>query len=179
MAARTLMLTGRDAVLAADKLRQIRENQDRWPYIDLYAPPGSIHVHHMTLVPVATPAALASAEVLLYRVPEGFAFVMTAIVQQYQGGQFTWGDGTWTVNVNTPTGVANVQATPVQGLVNLPVPLGSFNDSGPWQLPRSILFEPLDEIRSVFTAGAGGVAGGLLVSLFSGYLVPWTQIDVK
>jgi hypothetical protein len=174
------LFTAQDAIRATEKVQDLRQRQEQWPYVHIFPPPDSIPVHQLTLVPVAVPATdSAQVEVLLYRVPSGFSFIMTAIVQQYQGGTFTWGNGSWTIDRNTPVGVANVQASPVQGLTNIPVPLGSFIESGPWQLPRAYVFKPLDEIRSKFTQGIAPAStpNGLLVSGFFGYLVPWTDTE--
>ena len=150
-ASRPRLFTGIDAVKAADKLRELRTNKEMWPYVHIFPPPDSIPVHAITLTPVAVPAVGVQVEVLKYKVPSGFAFIMTGVVQQYQGGTFLFGDGTWTVDRNTEIGVTSVQATPVQGLTNLPMPLGSFQVTAPWQLPRSYLFEPNDIVRSKFT----------------------------
>lgn len=168
----TRLYTGSDAVRAADKLRALRDNQDAWPYPHVYPPPSSIPVHAVTLTPVAVPAVGAQVEVLRYRVPSGFAFWMQAIVQQYKGGSITFGDGVWTVDRNAPVGVGSVQASPVQGLAGLPVPLGSF-EVCPWPLPRAYEFQPLDVVRSKLTNVS--LAPGLLVSGFFGWLVPWTE----
>ena len=171
----TRLFTGRDAVRAADKLRALRSNQEMWPYVHIFAPPDSIPVHAITLVPVAVPAPAAQALVLQYKVPSGFSFIMTGIVQQYNGGTFTFGDGLWTVDRNTPLGGSNVQASPVQGLTALPTPIGSFQVTGPWMLPRAYEFQPIDIVRSKFTNVS--LAPGLLVSGFFGYLVPWTETE--
>jgi hypothetical protein len=172
----TRLFNGVDAVRAAEQVQRLRNRQERWPYIDVYPPPDSIPVHHVTTVPVAKPPNPGDVvEVLAYTVPSGFAFIMDGIVQQYQGGTFVWGDGTWTVDRNTPIGVPSVQASPVQGLVNIPFPLGSFQVSTPWQLPRAYIFKPFDVIRSKFTETS--TPNGLLASGFFGWLVPWTDTE--
>lgn len=170
------LFTGVDAVKAADKLRTIRENQERWPYIHVYPPPDSIPVHEITRTAVAAPVGTGSTvEVLAYTVPSGFAFFMLDVVLSFQGASFTWGDGKWSVTRNTPIGVANVQASPVQGLTNIPFPLGSFQSSGPWRLPRAYNFKPLDVVRAAFTDVS--VGNGLLAAGFFGWLVPWTETE--
>lgn len=171
----TRLYNGSDAVRAAEKLRALRANQENWPYPHVYPPIDSIPVHVITQTPVATPGAGNQVEVLKYKVPSGYAFIMAAIVEQYQGGVFTWGDGLWTVDRNQPIGISTVQGSPVQGLASLPTPLGSFTVTGPWELPRAYEFQPLDVVRSKFTDVSA--APGLLLSGFFGWLVPWTQTE--
>ena len=172
---RPQLLTGASATRAADALRDQRLNQAYWPYVHVFPPPDSIPVHAITLTPVAVPGVGVQVQVLQYKVPSGFSFILTGIVQQYQGGTFVFGDGLWTVDRNTPIGVASVQASPVQGLVSLPTPIGSFQVTGPWVLPRAYEFAPLDVLRSKFTEVSA--PAGLLVSGFFGYLVPWDETE--
>lgn len=165
----TRLYTGRDALEAAEALRQETANKERWPYPHVYPPPSSTPVNVITTTPVAVPAAAAQVEVLEYTVPSGKRFIMQGIIQQIFAGAFTPGDGIWTVDQNSPLGVTNVQASPVPYLARVVTPLGSFTIE-PFLLLRAYEFEPLTQLRSKFTNVSAGA--GVLLSGFFGYLIP-------
>ena len=166
---------GNDQIKSADQVRQERANRNDWPYEHLFPPSNSVPVNQITQTPVAVPAASATAVVLALRVPSGMRFIMTGLVQNIYGATFTPGDGTWTVDKNTPVGIADAQRMPMQGLVNIPVPLGSFDTGIPWRFARPYEFEPLDLVQSKFTNATSGAT--LLVSAFLGYLLPVTGLS--
>lgn len=101
------------------------------------------------LVPVAGTAT----EGLVYTVDEGFQFALEAIVVTYlnAGAPGLWnpGDATWSLTLNQPVGIFSFQGSPIQGFGNVDVPLGTLQI--PWPLECPELFQPNDEIRSVFT----------------------------
>ena len=165
---------GNDQIKSADQVRQERANRNDWPYEHLFPPSNSVPVNQITQTPVAVPAMAATAVVLAYRVPSGMRFIMTALVQNIFGATFLPGDGTWTVDKNTPVGIPDAQRMPMQGLVNVPVPLGSFQTGIPWHFTRPYEFEPLDLVQSKFTNATSGAT--LLVSAFLGYLIPVTGL---
>ncbi len=157
------------AVLAAEKLRRLFVRQRRWPYAFVFPADCTIPVN--VLDTVAAPLVGATAVVAAFTVPEGFRFVLQGILQDYSGGAaFLVGDALWTVDLNTPVGIPNVQAMPVQGLTALPVPLGSVVEGSPWPLLRPYQFGPLQLIQSKVTNVA--LAGGVCTSGFFGYLIP-------
>jgi len=161
---------GRDAVQSADQVRQKEENRADWPYLHLFPPPNATPVNQITQVPVAVPAPAATALVLAYTVPSGKRFIMTGIIQNIFGANFTPGDGFWTIDKNTPIGIPDAQKMPVQGLIHIPIPLGSFATGIIWEFRRPYEFEPLDLVQSKFTNTASGAT--LLLSAFLGYLIP-------
>lgn len=167
-------LFGNDQIKSADQLRQERNNRTDWPYEHLFPPSNSIPVNEITRTPVAVPAMAATALVLAYRVPSGMRFIMSGVVQNVYGAAFTPGDGTWTIDKNTPIGIPDSQKMPMQGLVNIPVPLGSFETGIPWKFARPYEFAPLDLVQSKFTNVSSGAS--LLVSAFLGYLLPVTGL---
>ncbi len=152
---------------AAQKLADER-CREHWPYVHVYPPPSSVPVHEIDFV--AAPAPAASAVILAYEVPEGFVFYLQAILQVFSGGAFLPGDATWTVNVNTQAGITDIQGMPVQGLIALPVQLGSLSSGNQWPLPRAYEFAAHDVVRSVVTNV--NLGAGFFVSGFFGYLVP-------
>jgi hypothetical protein len=64
------------------------------------------------------------------------------------------GDFLWSLTLNQPVGVTTFQGSPIQGLTNVDVPLGTLQI--PWPLECAELFQPNDCIRSVFTNVALG-----------------------
>lgn len=165
------VFTGADAVRAADVVRRDQSNREKWPYMHVYPPVNAEPVH--VIGSVVTPALAATVVVLAYQVPSGFRFYLRGIIQTYEGGNFVPGQALWTIDRNTPVGVANFQAQPEQGLVAVPVRVGSFS---PWtvdQFERAYEFEPLDIVRSKATNVAVGVGNPNYFSTgFFGYLVP-------
>lgn len=163
--------SGVDAVKAADAVRRDQNNRERWPYMHIYPPVNAEPVH--VIASVFTPAVAAQIEVLRYNVPSGFRFYLRGIIQTYEGGNFVPGDVLWTIDRNTPVGVASSQAQPEQGLVAVPVRVGSFNPFTVDEFARAYEFEPLDVVRSKATNVAVGVGTpNTFTSGFFGYLVP-------
>ena len=169
---------GRDSLASADQVRQQRENRNDWPYEHIFPPSNAIPVNAITQTPVAIAAPATVTEVLKYTVESGMRFIMTGIIENaYQGNAvtFTPGDGFWTVDKNTPVGISSTQKMPVQGLVNTPVPLGSFLFGVIWQFKRPYEFEALDVVRSKFVnVNLASGAPNYLMSAFLGYLLPVT-----
>ena len=170
---------GVDAVIAADALRQAQTNREKWPYMHVHPPVNAEPVH--VIGSVVTPdivanvgLAAATVVVLAYQVPSGFRFYLRGIIQSCVGGAFFPGAALWTIDRNTPIGVANVQAQPEQGLVAVPVPLGAFLPAFKIdEFYRAYEFEPLDVVRSKATnVGLGVGDPNYFLSGFFGYLVP-------
>ncbi len=78
------------------------------------------------------------------------------------------------VIVNSCTVIADTQGMGVQGLIAVPIPLGSFAFGVIWKFERAYEFEPLDFIQSKATnvASAGVGPGNPLISAFLGYRIP-------
>lgn len=164
-------LSAADATKALDKTRDLDPNKTAWPYVHLFAPPQSTPVHQ--IASIVAPAHGAITAVLTYQVPSGFRFILRRILQDFSGGAFLPGDALWTVDRNTPIGIASVQADPVQGLIATPIPLGSIVAGTQWVFDRPYEFEPLDVLRSkVNSVNAGVGAGNWFTSGFFGYLIP-------
>lgn len=175
-AARSLL--GVEAIQAADKLRKRQKRVSDWPYVHIFPPPDSIPLHQISSA--AVPAMAATAVVLSYQVPEGLRAYLIGILGDYSGGTaFTPGDLLWTVTQNRPTGIADVQGAPVQGLISLPVPLGQWQYGVWWPLPRAYVFQPETVIRSTVLNVTGNIPAGApnyLVSGFFGYLVADSEV---
>jgi hypothetical protein len=170
--------SGVDAVKAVDVIRRDESNREKWPYMHVYAPVNAEPVHVIGAVPtpdqvVNVGLAAATVVVLAYRVPSGFRFYLRGIIQTYDGGAFVPGQALWTIDRNTPVGVANFQAQHEQGLTAIPVRLGSFSPFTVDEFPRAYEFEALDLIQSKATNVALGVGDPNFFSTgFFGYLVP-------
>jgi len=112
----------------------------------------------------------SSVVVLAYTVPAGMRFIFRSILQDWDGGALAAGDATWTVTDNAPTGLADVQGMPVQGLINVPVNLGSLLAGTRWPFARAYEFPSQHVIRSVATNN--NLQSGNFASAFVGYLIP-------
>jgi len=171
MSAVPRILSGADAARAADKLRRANERRAAWPYFHLEPPPDAIPVNQIG-APVDVPAAGSSVQVFSYLVPSNFKFVMQGIIQSlgFQAGfAFNAGDSLWTVTVNPNNGV---QSNPVQGLINTPIPLGSWLFGTWWRFPMPYVFSGLDLISSVATnINLNAGPPNVYLTGFLGYLI--------
>lgn len=165
---RNPQFSGVSSIESADKVRQRADARNDWPYNHLFPPPSSTTVNQITQTPVLTPALAGTAVALAYRVPSGSRFIMTGIIQNVFGGTVNPGDFAWTVYRNPGGGS---QQMPVQGLISVPIQLGSFAFGVIWEFTRPYEFEPLDLIQSFVLNNSGGV-GYQLVSAFLGYRLP-------
>lgn len=172
-------LQGPEAIAAAQALREERAARNQWPFPWSFPPPGAIRVTagadtSGTLVVPAVNAGVFT-EGLVYTVNEGFQFALEAIVVEYlnagAAGLVNPGDLLWSLTLNQPVGVASFQGSPVQGLANVDIPLGTLQI--PWPLFCAELFQPNDTIRSVFqnVALADG-APNYFKTLFLGWQWP-------
>jgi hypothetical protein len=114
--------------------------------------------------------------VVTYQVNAGKRFFLQAVLL---GANVTIvpGQALFTIDRNSPIGVANSQYMPEHGLVNVPVPLGDPR-VGPWKLQRAREFAALDIIRIKATNVALSVGDpNFYVCGLFGYEVP--SLDVK
>ena len=118
------------------------------------------------------PAAGTATEGLLYKVSDGFQFALEALVVEYLNdgvlGKWKPGAAVWSLTRNQPVGVFTFQGSPIQGLTNVDVGLGTLQI--PWPLECAELFQPNDEIRVVFTNTAIGVGDP---NYFKSMLLGW------
>ena len=149
--------------------RHIKNRRDAWPYEHEF--PDRMGKNQEPLASIAAPAVGVKTPVLVYQVPYGFFFYLEGLVQDFEGSSFNPGDASWTVDQDAQ--FSNVQGAGVQGLVNLPVPLGSFAVGRWWKLPRTYKFSQLTVLRSVVTnANIVPGAPNVFTSQFLGYLEP-------
>ena len=159
--------TGVDLVEAAETV-MLQRWRELWPYIHVYPPPDAIPVHEIGYI--ANPGQGGTAEVLRYQVQPGLRFIMQAILQVWVGGAAPApGDALWTVSVNSDVS-SSVQSMPVNGLSDVPVPLGSVEAGNKWPFERAYEFKGQDVVRSV--VDNVNLIDGFFVSGFFGYLVP-------
>lgn len=174
------MYSGPDSVRASDAYRlAVQERRDQWPYVHIYPPPNAIDVNVIGTAVTQAIGAPAIA-VLTYQVNAGKRFYLQAVLLGAQldlGAVFVPGAALFTVDRNSPLGIADSQYMPEHGLVNVPVPLGSVVN-GPWKLQRAREFGPLDYIRIKATnvALSEGAPNWYVCGLF-GYELP--TLDVK
>lgn len=164
------MFSGVDSVRAADAYRlAVEARRNAWPYVHVYAAPNAIDVFAIG-TQVTQAQAGAAIEVLAYQVNAGKRFFLQAVLLG-ASVSFAPGAALFTIDRNSPVGVANSQFMPEHGLVNVPVALGS-PVVGPWRLQRAREFGPLDVIR-VKASNVGLNAGSdIYVCGLFGYEVP-------
>ena len=173
------MISGTEAVKAADKLRKLQSNRDLWPYEWVYPPPDSERVHAEGTVDVSTLTAGVAGLVLSYQVQNNYRFMLNGLVLLYIGsGTFTPGDGNvvFGLDINVPIGVTSLQGYPVQGFDNSGIPKGAYQSGvyAPYPLaPRPEFIGPSDTVRAKVTVSAGiQGAGGRVLAIFDGWLLP-------
>lgn len=163
--------SGADAARAAEKVRQERAKQSSWPYEYLFAPPDSIPINGGTLgvQTAAVPAAGSTVTIATFLVPSGFRFIMQAIWLCFEG-TFLPGDSLFTVTCNPNSGA---QSNPVQGLINVPIPLGSWKFGMAWEFDRPYEFAALDFLTAVGkNVNLAPGPPNQYVAGFFGYLLP-------
>ena len=174
-AARPQQLSGPDSVFGADLLRQRMEARNDWPYPHIFPRDKYIPVNQISsaLVPdVVAPATSAVVDLApAYTVPEGFELELWGVMIDFEG-IFIPGDSLFALEVNQP-GFNDLQTTYVQGLINLPVPLGSWRTGRQWRFYQRYRFAPLDTLTWVCTNLnlSGGPPNAYVGGLF-GFLLP-------
>ncbi len=168
------MLSGADSVRAADAYRlAVEDRRNAWPYVHVYPPPSATDVFKISTIAVET-AGTGPIEILKYTVNAGKVFYLRAVLFG-ASATIVPGDALFTLDRNSPIGVANSQFQPEHGLVNIPIALGS-QLNGPWPLEMARVFAPNDVIRikgnNVNLSGATFYVCGIF-----GYEVP--SLDVK
>lgn len=150
------VLQGPESIAAAQALRNERAQKEQWPYPWVYPPPGAIRVlaGGDSSGTIVTPAQnVAAVQGVAYTVDEGFQFALTELVVAYfntttANTGIAPGAFKWSLDVDSPVGLTSFQGSPIQGLTNIDVPLGSL--VLPWPLRMPELFQPNQTIRSKF-----------------------------
>ena len=171
------IVSGVEAVKAADKLRRQQKNRDLWPYEWIYPPPDSQRVHQEFTLQVSAITPGTQIEIGEYQVQNNYRWMFTGLVQLYVGASaFTPGDGNivWVLDVNIPIGVAAIQGYPIQGFSPSGVPKAGYSSGvfAPYPLaPKPEILGPLDTVRSKVTITAN-ITTGVFITIFEGYLLP-------
>jgi hypothetical protein len=155
----TRVAEGPEDTKAVDKIRQVIERRDNWPYPWSYPPPNSQRRNPSGFV--VMPAQGTSAIALAFQVPQGFQFdlvkIMFAAVTTGMVLVGNPGDYAFTVNRNTPSTGSAPQGSPLADFQNVPFNFGS-PAHGPIDLARAENFGPTDIIR-VYINNVTGTAG--------------------
>lgn len=168
----TRIVSGPSAVRAAEALRKERAKRDQWPYEWEYAPPGSDRVTVIATANIPSPLVANQIVVGSYSVPSGYQFCLSHVVLAYNGGSFAPGDMNWTLDKNTPLGIASLQASVVQGFALVQIPLGSISPMySEFPLVRNELFSPEDVIRAKVWVSAN-VNSGYFTAVIKGWIWP-------
>lgn len=173
----TRMVSGSEAVKAANQLRSLQSRRDLWPYEWVFPPPDSQRVHQEASIDVSTLTPGTAALVLAYEVQINYRFMLNGLVSLYIGSNsFTPGDGNvvFGLDINVPIGVTSLQGYPVQGFDNSGIPKGGYI-SGiffPYPLaPKPEIIGPGDTLRSKVTISAS-ITQGRVIAIFEGWLLP-------
>jgi hypothetical protein len=151
-----------------------RKKKALWPYEWEFPVSGSRLVRASNSIPA--PSEGTETAVLSYTVPEGYSFILTHVLQQYQGSDFIPGSGSiqWTIDVNNSLLISLIpQGNTLQGFVNEVVPLGSF-ELGPWELEMPEFLDSGDVLQSKVITGPPIPTGdpNYFTSMFLGWIVP-------
>ena len=173
------VVSGAEALKAAELLRRLQERRELWPYPWVFPPPDSERVHVEGSVDVSTLTAGTAAQILAYEVQGNYQFRLNGLVQLYIGqGVFVPGDGNvvWGLDINVPIGVTSLQGYPVQGFDGSGIPKGLYQSgiSAPYPLaPKPEVIGPENTLRAKVTVTAGiQGAGGRAIAIFDGWLEP-------
>jgi hypothetical protein len=171
------MVSGVEAIKAADKLRRQQTNRDLWPYDWVFPPPDSQRVHAEASIAISALTPGTEAQVLSYQVQGNYRFMLNGLVQLYVGqSAFVPGDGniSWALDVNIPVGITSPQGYPVQGFTPSGIPKGAYFSGvyAPYPLaPKPEVIGPNDTLRSKVTITAQ-ITTGRIIAIFDGWLLP-------
>lgn len=174
------IVSGVEALQAAELLRQLQDRRNLWPYEWVFPPPDSQRVHQEASIDVQTGLTPGvQGQVLQYQVPNNYSFYLNGLVQLYIGSSaFVPGDGNvvWDLDVNIPLATTSPQGYPVQGFSNSGIPKGAYISGifAPYPLaPKPEKLGPLDTLRSKVTI-TGQITTGRIIAIFDGWLLPYS-----
>lgn len=171
------MVSGVEAIRAADLLRKLQSRRELWPYDWIYPPPDSQRVHQEGSVDVSTLTPGTAAQVLAYQVQNNYKFMLNGLVLLYIGqNTFVPGDGNvvFGLDVNIPIGITAPQGYPVQGFDQSGIPKGGYISGifAPYPLaPKPEKINALDTLRAKVTV-SGSITQGRVIAIFDGWLLP-------
>jgi hypothetical protein len=178
------LVSGTEAVRAAEALRKEQAKRDQWPFEWVYPPPDADPVTTPTnlttnadgdsngIILAPAPGIANQVVVCNYHVPSGYNFLLTHLVLAYNGGNFTAGDMNWTVDKNSPLGTSPFQASVVQGFALVQVPLGSIAPQySEFPLAKNEIFAPEDVIRAKVYV-SNNINSGYFTAIFKGWIWP-------
>jgi hypothetical protein len=167
---RPQFLNGADSIRGGEAVRRQMEARQEWPYPHVFPPSWAIPVNAVGSVEVPTTGQ--TVNVITYSVPDGFELELWATLIDYEG-VFIPGDSLFTLQVNNESNLTNPQATVVQGLTNIPVPLGSWKLGQQWHFWQRYRFAPLDVLQwSAANANLTAGPPNAYVGGFFGFLLP-------
>jgi hypothetical protein len=178
------IVTGEEAVRAAQSLMQVRSNQQAWPYPWIFPQQSAVRVHVEGVL--AAPVAATQTQLISYQVPNGYQMAFEGVVLLYNGAGYVIGstDITWVLDINTPLGGGVVQGYPVQGFSASNIPKGGIGGVGsgvfaPYPLLQPEILGPLDTLRAKVTTTVTIPAGApnFFISIFEGWI--WPDLDRK
>ena len=173
------VVTGAEAIQAAEALAKLQRNRDLWPYPWSFPPPDGERVHVEGII--AAPAAATQTVVASYQVDNGFNFILDSIITIYTGSGFILGAASiaWVLDINQPLGSNVVQGYPVQGFQSSNIPKGGLQGGvfAPYKLAKPEILAPTDTLRSKVTTTVDIPAGApnYFISIFDGWKIPYAK----
>ncbi len=170
------VVSGAEAIKAADLLRKEQSRRDLWPYEWTFPPPDAELVHAEGTVAVSTLTPGTQAQVLSYQVQNNYRFMLASLVQLYVGSSsFVPGDGnvSWVLDVNIPIATTSLQGYPIPGFSPSGIPKGGYQSGvfAPYPFPKPRVLAPSDTLRSKVTI-TSQITTGSILAIFDGWLLP-------
>ena len=184
------LVSGPEAVKAMDRARRLQDHRDQWPY-EWLCPSAQAKPVFRT-ASIEAPAVNTLTEILAYAVPSGLQFALCGIIQVFSGAGYIPGDQdiSWTLDTDSPIGIAAVEGNPLPGLNGIIIPLGGFvgtpalgGVAAPWMFQMPFILKPNQVLRSKaflptnnpVTGAPNGISAGSpnwFFSVFSGFTWP-------
>jgi len=166
------LLSGPEANLAANQVREREERHTAWPYRWEFAPPDATRRNPQGFVTV--PASLATSVVLAFQVPTLSDFIWTEVILGPSPSfDPEWGDLTYILDVDTPVSNAPLTSSPFADFQAFSIPLGSFTPWETFKLPKAETIKSGQTLRAKVTnVNSGSGAPASVGAIFIGWLVP-------
>lgn len=171
------LLSGVEAIAAAEELRKLQTRRELWPYEWVFPPPDSQRVHQEASIDIGTLTPGTAGLVLAYQVQNNYRFMLNGLVQLYIGqSAFVPGDGSvvFGLDINVPIGITAPQGYPVQGFDNSGIPKGAYISGifAPYPLgPKPEVINASDTLRAKVTI-TNQITTGRVIAIFDGWLLP-------
>lgn len=176
MSAQPFMTAGPLSIRGANAMRKPRRFYEPVPFP--WSLPDRDSKPVQAFGSIVAPATATLTTVVQYQVPDGFQFVLTDRVNDYNGAGFSTGSGgpgsgdiLWSTTVDNPA-TSTPQGYSVEFMSNETFPVGSFTI--PWPVRGYLVFDPNHIIRVnvLTTAAITPGAPNYFTSILMGWIYP-------